>query len=515
MRSIPPASIVLAALLAVTCCATVSLAQEVILKNDGFVSGGSAVFQGGFAIGEIGASRFLPLGPFPMRVNRVQFLFGPDPTTETITLRIYDDAAGTANPGTELFSGDYDVTGSTTLMQEIDLTSFGVIVTGQFRVGIEFQHDGAPSIARDNDGNIQAPKNFIYTPSIPGWFQSNLFGVSGDWIIRAGVESVVSIPGAPDILTIADVGNDQGKQVRIRFARSSQDASGAGTPVIQYDVLRRVDPLPIAALAARPLGNVRTPAGVLLDGWDYVTSVPAHGDAIYSVVVPTLVDSSVAHGMRRSVFIVRAGTVAPLTYFDSPPDSGYSVDNLPPVPPAAVAANYANGATHIAWSPNGEADLWYYAIHRGSSAGFTPSPGNRIATSGSPAYNDPGPAGRYYKLAAVDVNGNVSGYTLLTPQSTTGVPDAALLAFALSSAGPNPIRDGRVRLSVTLPSGAPASLELIDVGGRRVASRDISALGVGEHAVELTAGRRLAPGIYLVRLRQGDDERALRVAVTQ
>lgn len=515
MRSIPLASIVLATVLVATAAHTA--AAEVLLKNDGFVDGGTAVFQGGFVTSEIGAVRLIPAGPFPMRVNRVQFLFGPNPVTQTITLHVWDDAAGTNDPGTELFSGDFQVTGSTTAWQEINLASDNVLVAGQFRIGIEFQHDGAPSIARDDDGNIQAPRNFIYTPSVPGWFQSNLFGVSGDWIIRAYVDTASAPPpGQPDILTIADVGNDQGRQVRLRFAKSPQDAAGAATPVLQYEILRRVDPLPAVALGARlaPLTS-RRPTGVQLDGWDYVASVPAHGDAIYSVVVPTLVDSSVAYGMRRTTFMVRATTLAPTTYFDSSPDSGYSVDNLPPVPPAALAASYGGGATHLTWSPNPEADLWYYTLHRGGSAGFVPGPGNQIATTGSPGYDDAGPAGGYYKLAAVDVNGNISGYALLTPQATTGVPGAGPLAFALTNAGTNPVRDGRVQMRVTLPAGTPASLELLDVGGRRIASREVGSLGAGQHMVELAAGRRLASGLYIVRLRQGGDERIARVAVTQ
>jgi len=96
--------------------------------------------------------------------------------------------------------------------------------------------------------------------------------------------------------------------------------------VLHYEVLRRVDPLPAGAA---------TPAK--LDGWDFVAAVPAHGDNIYSVVVPTLADSTIAQGMHWSVFLVRAATATPLTFFDSPPDSGYSVDNLAPAPPSGLA----------------------------------------------------------------------------------------------------------------------------------------------------------------------------------
>src|SRR5262245_59944077 len=85
------------------------LAQEVILKNDGFVDGQAVGFQGGFITGEIGASRLVPTGTGPWNVNRVQLLFGGATGIKTITLHIWADAAGTANPGTELFLGDYQL----------------------------------------------------------------------------------------------------------------------------------------------------------------------------------------------------------------------------------------------------------------------------------------------------------------------------------------------------------------------------------------------------------------------
>jgi hypothetical protein len=228
-------------------------AQETILQNDGFIDGQAVGFQGGFVAGEMAGSRLTPTGTAPWRVNRVQFLFGGAGSTQTITLHIWDDAAGTSAPGAELFAADYQVTGSDNQMQEIVLVTDNVLVSGQFRVGIQFQHAGWPSVARDGDGTIQVTRNFIYSPSIPGWFQSNLFGLTGDWVIRAGVEETSGGGTSPaDILTVADVGNDQGRQVRVRFQRSAQDQAGAATPILNYEVFRRVDPLPGRAFGAGP-----------------------------------------------------------------------------------------------------------------------------------------------------------------------------------------------------------------------------------------------------------------------
>lgn len=167
-------------------------AAETELKNDGFVSGGTAGFQSGFIGTEIGASRFVaPAGS--LQLLKVQLLFGGATTTQTVTLKVWDDTAGTDAPGAEIYSQDFSLTGSDTSIQQI-VPESTVTVPQQFRVGIVFQHSGLPSIARDVDGNIAADKNYILASGL-GWTKSQSLGLAGDWIIRAFVSDS---PGAPD-----------------------------------------------------------------------------------------------------------------------------------------------------------------------------------------------------------------------------------------------------------------------------------------------------------------------------
>ncbi len=164
-----------------------------ILRNDGWEDGQSAAFQGGFVAGEIGAVRLVPGVACPCDLNRVELLFGGATGVRTVTLRIWDDTDEELDPGPELFSGDYQLTGADDAINVIDLSSEGIEVPGAFRVGIQFQHAGTPSIARDTDGNINVDRNFIFTSN--NWFRSSLFGVTGDWIIRAAIdENTTSVP---------------------------------------------------------------------------------------------------------------------------------------------------------------------------------------------------------------------------------------------------------------------------------------------------------------------------------
>ncbi len=168
------------------------LAVEIELRNDGFETGMQAGFQGGFVSGEIGAVRLEPPGAGPYQVKAVTLLFGGNTSSSDITLHIWVDNGGDA-PGAELFQADYTLTGADDAFSVIDLSLDNVYVTGPFRVGIEFTNMGYPSIARDNDGTITANLNFIYA-DLGFWAQSSLFGLTGDWIIRATIDDNVVEP---------------------------------------------------------------------------------------------------------------------------------------------------------------------------------------------------------------------------------------------------------------------------------------------------------------------------------
>jgi hypothetical protein len=173
--------------------ATSVQAEVLVLRNDSFEDGGEAAFQEGFIAGEMGAVTLGPVGE-TFQVQKVQFLFGPEGATTTVTVRIYTDT-GAAAPGGELYSGDVQLEPSSSGMHELDLSGENVIHAGagSIRVAIEHQVAAPPSIARDADGNTSA-RNWIYADD-QQWHDSSIwppapFGpVPGDWIVRAEVET--------------------------------------------------------------------------------------------------------------------------------------------------------------------------------------------------------------------------------------------------------------------------------------------------------------------------------------
>jgi len=84
--------------------------------------------------------------------------------------------------------------------------------------------------------------------------------------------------------------------------------------------------------------------------------------------------------------------------------------------------------------------------------------------------------------------------------ATVDVPKQ--LVFALRCVAPNP-GAGRLRASFTLATRESATLDVLDVSGRRLQWFDVGSLGPGVHEIEINRGRALAPGLYVIRLTQG------------
>ena len=88
------------------------------------------------------------------------------------------------------------------------------------------------------------------------------------------------------------------------------------------------------------------------------------------------------------------------------------------------------------------------------------------------------------------------------------------LELALRGFQPNP-SVGIPTVALVLAESAPASLEVFDVVGRRVASRAVGAMGPGRHVIPLDTAARLTPGVYAIRLTQGERVLMARGVVTR
>lgn len=114
--------------------------------------------------------------------------------------------------------------------------------------------------------------------------------------------------------------------------------------------------------------------------------------------------------------------------------------------------------------------------------------------------------GRYgYRLRILTTQG-----VGLAGETWVDIPSEARLS--LGGAVPNPAID-RLVVSFALASAESATLYLLDIAGRRVIHRDVSAFGPGLHRVDLGSTYGLEAGIYLLRLSQGSGSQVRRISL--
>ena len=322
----------------------------------------------------------------------------------------------------------------------------------------------------------------------------------------------------PSISSIRDVKSDQGGHVRMVWNASYQDSDpvyGIGS----YWIWRQTPASVAHAAVARGgswLAEKATPTPQALAGrrlfrpdlatsgyaWEFLVSQPANGSPQYSYVAPTVSDSMPSQN-PYTVFMVEAHAPSGGAFWDSAPDSGYSVDNLGPAMPAPFTGAYAGGGTHLHWGANVEADFAVYRLYRGSSPGFVPGPGTFVAEQPDTGFVDMGAAGSYYKLAAVDAHGNVSPYALLTPTGTTDAGPSRPATLSLAPPSPNPAT-ARTIFRFAVPQDDHIRLALFDVSGREVRTLKEGTIEAGEYSIPWDgrdqAGKKFTSGVYFIRL---------------
>jgi hypothetical protein len=164
----------------------------------------------------------------------------------------------------------------------------------------------------------------------------------------------------------------------------------------------------------------------------------------------------------------------------------------------------ASGALDPAWPSSGRA----VCAAAGSQSGilaFADGAGGEILT-----WNDQRGGDQNSDVYAqrVQANGVLGGTVVDVP-----FDGSQALSLALDAVRPNPWHGRALTLSFSLATEEPATLEVIDIAGRRVAMQELTARGPSRATTKLVLGSPVAPGVYLVRLRQGDRVRLQRFVV--
>lgn len=207
-----------------------AVAQQFELRNDSLVPGGTVAIQLGFVDNEIGAAVFhTPTSMYPLWIKRVQIFWTSIRGNSTNNIQdgilIYRGGGGTGglslvyeSDPVQLFDG---------ALNEVNIQDEQVIIQApapdnRLTIGLRFLSGpngnvNAASLVTDIDG-CQFGRNLIYSVGglFVGWADPCIYGISGDFVIRAIVETVATCypdcdqssgPGVLDILDFLCFGN--------------------------------------------------------------------------------------------------------------------------------------------------------------------------------------------------------------------------------------------------------------------------------------------------------------------
>lgn len=270
-----------------------------------------------------------------------------------------------------------------------------------------------------------------------GWSVS----ISGDYVVVGapsdddnGVDSgsayLYLLNISPKIISIKDVPHDQGGHITIKWQASSLDKDV--NTLFFYSIWRALPEGTLSkfsAVSAKDITRDFTGAAYRLASlngktyaWEWLAHQPAHCFEQYSYTAATLYDSmSTTDG--KHYFLVSAHTNDPNVFYDSNVDSGYSVDNLPPLPPAGLIASVIENKVELNWNESPETDLAYYVIYRD---------GSRYDSTSHNSFTDANvEIGKsyFYKLTAADIHENESAFS---EEVSSGPVPVELVSFTAS-----------------------------------------------------------------------------------
>ncbi len=340
----------------------------------------------------------------------------------------------------------------------------------------------------------------------------------------------------PLITDLEDVPDDMGKWMRVEFIRSGYDFPNTTLPIVNYFLWRRIDESESKAriesegtlLSPAEKGDISTQLAQIASShsvytlgervfavsdakgefpegtWEYVLSVPALQRETYTALVPTIIDSNFTMmGDSLEVFCVSAHRETPTLWYVSPPDSGYSIDD---VGMQMLRGLCLVGPNVIEWLPAEEEDLDCYTVYVARDTVDLMAAAKVVDQTEDPSFELPATtAGLYVFVTACDRSGHESppSRAILNATGVTGpIPSHYFLAQNV----PNPFNP-ITEITYGIPAGhAPSRVEMsvYDPLGRKVRTLVDADHGPGTYSAVWDGrdhnGVTVASGIYFYRL---------------
>ncbi|MEL0338449.1 MAG: carboxypeptidase regulatory-like domain-containing protein, partial [bacterium] len=295
----------------------------------------------------------------------------------------------------------------------------------------------------------------------------------------------------PVISSLVDVPNDQGRKLDMAWLPG--DAEDLGT-FTQYSIWRKILNLP--------------PGSPEL--WHYITTENfIDGVELYEKVVPTLIDAN-QDTVYYSTFMVTAHTDDPYVFFDSPPYSGFSVDNLSPEAPRdlSVLSTIIDNEMYqvdLSWSTSTAEDFAYHNVYRSD---LNSEEAAMVFQTIESAYVDiVSEWGNFeYWVTAVDHNGNESDASEISGVELSIEQEIIPEEYALHQNYPNPFNPS-TQIGYALPENSNVTIVIYNMLGSKVRTLINEVQDAGFRNVLWNAtndnGAPVSAGMYIYTIQAG------------
>jgi hypothetical protein len=209
----------------------------------------------------------------------------------------------------------------------------------------------------------------------------------------------------------------------------------------------------------------------------------------------------------NSTFYIRAATNTPATFYDSRPDSGYSLDNLAP----GVPLNLVYNAGQLGWDESSDADFDYFTVYGSNTDSFGAA--TVVDYSVAPAMDVNASPYAFYFVTATDFSGNEGKPAKVnTLSGVGGTPRSYVLSV---SNYPNPFNPGTT-VSYTVPSRGRVTVSIYDARGAMVRTLFEGESAAGAYTIDWdgrTDSAVAASGVYFARIEHASGTRSKKMVL--
>lgn len=343
------------------------------------------------------------------------------------------------------------------------------------------------------------------------------------YFVAASIEDITIYSGVDHarIMSVEDIPEDQGKQVRVTWKASFNDLTlwtegmyGEFEEhiVTHYNLWRQIPAG--ASMNAVMVPDMKTmlskpgkPGDSYILGdmqFDFIATIPAHQDLMYNYVAPTLWDDV------ETFFMVSAHTEDPMVFVDSDLMSGTSIDNLAPEAPMNLMAMGQNNTNVLTWEVSPAEDVKYYSIYRTETSGSYPAEPLTFSTDLTYTDEDVEIGKNYFYVVTATDFGLNEGETSNEASVLTGVEDnksnVIPTEFALEQNYPNPFNPATY-INYQLPTNAHVTISIFNTTGQEIKTLVSKEMNAGYHTTVWdgtnNAGEKVSSGLYLYKIKTG------------